>query len=385
VADFPSFDDLFRQARDEAMIRNGKLTRDAVERQGTDANILFAGAAAAADEVISQLIQVEAGLFLDSAVGAALDRLVFDRYGLTRKPAAAALGQVNFTTTTPTGGPFTIPSGTMLSTSNGLQYITTVDSLFPAASVGPIIVPVRSVLAGLDQQADDNTITSIVSQIVGQPTDLAVNNPLATAGADDAESDDSLRARARQFFVTARRGTLAAIEQGALAVPGVRTAVAFEALDGNGNPARLVELVITDAYTDSLAALNPTPASYAAQAQILAQQVFAGLSDVRAAGINVQVTVAQVVMLPITLNLAFNAGADVATATQQARAAAVNYTNGLPAGTTWDPLALSTALKSVSGLHITGNEVFSPNGPVVPLTLQVIRTTLALVTAPVLA
>ena len=70
---------------------------------------------AVGDEVIGQLIDVIAGAFLDSARGEALDRLVFDRYGLLRKQAASSLGTVNFITTTPTASSFTIPEGTVVS------------------------------------------------------------------------------------------------------------------------------------------------------------------------------------------------------------------------------------------------------------------------------
>jgi uncharacterized phage protein gp47/JayE len=245
-----------------------------------------------------------------------------------------------------------------------------------------VVVPVRRVLAGATEQAAPNTITNLVSQLANQPADLSVTNPLATAGADDAESDDSLRARARAFFTTARRGTIAAIEQGALAVPGVRTAKVFEVLDPLGRQARIVQLVISDAFAASLVGTSPVPGSYAAQSQAFASTVFAALSDVRAAGIFVDVIVAQVVLLPITLSLAFTAGADPAVVTSEARAATVNYTNSLAPGATWVRADLENALKPINGLFFTGSEVFSPNGDVVPMTLQVLRTDLSIVTAP---
>ena len=103
MPDLPVFEDLFRIARDEAMLRNGRISREAIEREGMDANILMAAGTAIGDEVVGQLGALEAAVFLDSAKGAALDRLVFDRYSLVRKPASAALGTVTFTTTAPTG------------------------------------------------------------------------------------------------------------------------------------------------------------------------------------------------------------------------------------------------------------------------------------------
>jgi len=373
---------LFRIARDEALARNAKLAQDIIDRDGTDANILTAGAAAAAEEVISQISQVEAGLFLDSARGAALDRLVFDRYGLVRKPASAAVGEVQFTTTANNPGAFTIPSGTQLQTVDGTQYSTSASALFLAGFTGPVTVSVRSQLAGVDQQALSGTITSIISSIPGSPGDLVTANALATAGATDEEEDASLRARARAFFTTARKGTKSALEQGALAVPGVVTASAIEVIDTEGAPARVVQLVIADQFTETLAEFSETPTPiYQAQAQALAATVLVALEDVRAAGIEVKVFVAAVVLQPITLRLSFDAGADVALTTLRARAAAVNYTNELNPGQTWDPAGVSARLAPIPGLFITGTEVASPNGMVIPTPLQVIRTGLPIVTA----
>jgi hypothetical protein len=207
-------------------------------------------------------------------------------------------------------------------------------------------------------------------------------NALATAGATDEEEDASLRARARAFFTTARKGTKSALEQGALAVPGVVTASAIEVIDTEGAPARVVQLVIADQFTETLAEFSETPTPiYQAQAQALAATVLAALEDVRAAGIEVKVFVAAVVLQPITLRLSFDAGADVPLTTLRARAAAVNYTNELSPGQTWDPAGVSARLAPIPGLFITGTEVASPNGMVIPTPLQVIRTGLPIVTA----
>lgn len=379
--DLPDFNSLFRVGRDEMLIRQARFTRAVIEREGTDVNVLLAAATAGTDEAVGGLTQVAASLFLDSAQAEELDRLVFDRFGLTRKSAALALGSVVFTTTAPTLSGFTIPVGTLLSTADGLQFETSVAASFPVASTGPITVAVRSALAGIGQQAKQGTITSIVSQITGSPADLVVTNTVATAGADDEETDDSLRARARGFFPTVRRGTLSALEQAALAVPGVRTAKAIEVLDGLGRPARFVVLVITDAFTSVLASLFPTPAAYETQSQTLAQTVFNSLSETRAAGIFIQVVVAVIVLQPITLRLVFIAGVNVDDVAIQARVAAVNYVNNLRPGEVLSVSNLTDALRTVSGLLVTGVEVLSPLGNVVPKPLEAIRTSVELVAA----
>lgn len=396
--DFPLFNDLFQIGASQILALNGNLTVESVNRAGSDINIDVAAAAAIGDECINQLTSVAAGTFLDSAKGTALDRLLYDRYGLLRNPAAPAIGSVQFQVTDANGNAivnpssFTIPVGTALATGSNEQFVTTVAEVYPAGAQGPITVAVQSVLAGADQQAAPNTITSLTSTIAGGPTAprrLAVTNVFATAGAADEETDDAFRARGRSFFSTARRGTLDAIVQGALSYPGVTAAQAFEAITVMGQPARYVQLIISDAYTNSLASLNTVPPTYATQSQVLALNVYNALTDVRAGGIAVQVIVGQVVLQPVMLSLSFTAAANnlpggidgVAIA---ARAAVVGYTNGLAPGITWTPAGALAALQGIPGLQITGNEISSPAGPVIPTALQVIRTSLAIVLATAL-
>jgi len=381
MADFPSFSALFQLARNEMLARNSLLARGTVDRPGTDANVLIAAAVAAADEVMGQLINTTAGLYLDSAEGVALDRLLFDRYGLTRKVAASGVTSLVFTTTNPAAAAFSIPANTQVTTADGIQYETIQPETFPLGSTGPIYAIAKSVLAGANQQVTPNTLTNISSAITGSPADLVVTNPLASTGASDVESDASFRERGRAFFFTARRGTLRAIEQGALAVPGVDKASAYEVLDLSGRPARLVGLVIADQYTDTLARLTSIPATYAAQSAALAQTVFNALQDYRAGGIFVQVQVAAVRMLSVQLALSFQAGVNIDNVATSARAAVVGVVNALNPGADLAPGALLDALRRVNGLVITGNEIVSPPGVVVVNPLEVLRTTLAIVNA----
>lgn len=381
MPDFPTFADLFRTWRDEALSRNPKLTLDAVDRDGSDANIIAASSAAVGEEVVAQLADVAEGLYLDSARGKKLDRYVFDRYGLVRKTAAVAVGEVEFSTTAPNPTSFTIPVGTALQTADGRQFFTTAAAIFPAGSTGPITAAVRSALAGADQNARIGAITNIVSTIPLAPADLAVTNGTATAGAADEEGDDSLRDRARRFFLTARKGTLAAIEADALSVPGIVRAVAFDVVDVSARPTRVVELVVSDQFTDALVVQGVNPPAYEAQSQALADSIFNALRDTRAGGIFVKVVVAQVVLQPIILQLRFQAGVDVDLVTLVARGTVLASVNDLEPGETLSRAALVDRLRGVAGLQIVGDEIASPPGDVVPAPLQVIRTSLSLVQA----
>ena len=381
--DFPSFPTLFQVARNEALSLNSQLTKGAIDRPGSDANILIAAATAAADEVVGQLTTVTAGLFLDSANGDALDRLLADRYGLARKVASAATGSVAFSTVASNPAPFTIPANTFLSTADGRQYQTVQNELFPSGTTGPVYVAITSLLAGADQQASVNTITNIIGTIPGAPTDLKVTNPIATAGAADAESDTDFRERGRAFFSTVRRGTLSAIVQGALTVPGVVRASAYEALDSQGRGNKLVYCAIADQYTDQLADLGVNPPAYQAQSKVLAQTVFNALEEYRPAGVFVQVQLAQVILQPVLLALSFEAGANIDEVANNARAACVNVINSLNPGDDLTPAMLFAGLQGVSGLILTtaGDVIASPAGTVTTNPLQVLRTTLALVRA----
>jgi len=380
MPDFPTFSDLFRVARDEVLTRSSRISRDAVEREGMDANILIAAACAAGDEVVGQLAQLAAGLFLDSAQGAALDRLCFDRYGLVRKPAAASLGSVQFATPTATVASFAIPAGAKLSTADGIQFITISSTIFPNASVGPVTMAVRSVLAGGSQNVKAGTITSIAG-FPAQPTGITVVNPFATAGGDDTESDDSLRDRARKFFTTVRRGTLGALEEAALSVEGVRKAVAFEVIDAIGRPARLVQLIVADSFTEQFVTADAIPARYQVQSQMLASQVSGALAEYRPAGVFVQVLVSNVVLQAFQLALTFQAGTNVETAALAARAAMVTYVNSLNPGASIVIDDALTVLSTVPGLATSGNNIISPAGNVAAKPLQVLRTSLGLVSA----
>lgn len=378
---FPTRVDLFRAARDEILLQSALLLAAAVERDGTDANLLVAAGAAMGDKCVGQLISVAASLFLDSATNQALDRLVWDRYSMVRKPAAPGFVNLSFSTATPVATSFTIPIGTVIATSDGINYATVVATTIPNGSTGPVFVAATSVLAGADQQIGVGVLTNIVSQIAGAPTNLAVTNGFASAGAADRETDDQLRDRARRFWTTSQLGTKAAIERGALSVPGVIRATALEVLDGNSRPGRWVMLVVADGFTDALANLNQRTPSYAAQSQALAVSVFNTLDAYRCDGMFVQVVVAQVSLIQVTLALTFAAGVDTLSVANQARAVVANYVNTLNPGASFVPSQALAALTQVAGLIITGNEIAAPVGTIVPKTLQVLRTTVELIGA----
>jgi hypothetical protein len=372
MPDFPSSQQLFRVARDEVLARNSRLRREIVEKRGSDANALTAAGVAVGDAVVGQLVRFAADLFIDTAKGKCLDRLLFDRYGLLRKATSPAVGDVILTTPTPSSVGFTVQVGQVFSTSDGRNFQATAARVFPLGSSGPMDVPVQSVLAGLSQQAPVHAINQ--GTVPGAPSNLVVDNPAATAGADDEESDDAFAARGKRFYTTSQRGTLTAIERAALDVLGVRSASAFEAVEGDGSPARIVELIVADAFTDMLVDVVHGTQIYQTQSQQLALTVQSALSNVRAAGIKVIARVARVDLLGVTVLPRYRRGANVENANAGARAVAVAYTNSLMPGQTWDPNGIVSLLRSVPGVEVLGGEVVAPSLPQPTGELRVWRT-----------
>jgi hypothetical protein len=382
MPDFPKQPELFRVWRDEAVSRSQSLTVNAVDRDGSDANILGAATATMGEEVIGQLASVEEGVWLDSAFDEKLDRWAWDRYQFLRKQASPAFVFVSFSTTTAAPGPFTIQAGTRLATSSGQEFITVTSVPFALGSVGPLVVLARSTLAGIDQNVGAGAIRNITSQIGGSPADLVVTNTEAAAGGDAREQDPDFKARVRRFWVTARRGTKAAIENGALAVPGVVRATAIEALTGFGFPARATTLVIADRFTDALVRQGVAVPTYDLKSQALAVVVSQALDEFRADGIPVRVIVAQTRLLQVVLRLRFRADVQNTDAVALfARTLIVQMVNGGNPGAPFDPALAQRALKGVSGLDLFGDEIASPVGAVIPSSpYQVLRSSLSLVT-----
>lgn len=386
MPDFPSRDELRRIYEVAALnpppgVARPRISRAAFETPGTDVNALREGSAAVGDELSGALTQTTASWWPDSAEGAQLDKRLLDFVGLVRKDAAVSRCSVQFRLTTALVNDLPIPKETLLSTPDGIEFFTTLEAVLPKATVGPLSVPVRSKRADSGVIAAENTITSIKGTIPGAPADLVVTNELAASTGDDQEDDRSLRSAYRNFWRTARKATLLALQEGALRVPGIVTATALEYYDSIGRQSKQVLLAVADRWTDQYIVQNSVPLSYQDRSQALAQEVGNALSDTRAAGIYVGVFVAKVIPLSIRLDLTFTAGADPFAVSESARAAIVNYVNMLPPGKAFRRSEAASALRQVPGLVVSGNEVSYPTGDVVPRVLEKLGTSLSAVTA----
>lgn len=364
--DIPSHNDLFEIGADEIVLRQGDIRRDQVERDGADVNILVHVGAAEAEEVINEIVRNFNKLLISTATGADLDRIAMDRYQMSRKAAAPATGTVGMTRPTAAYGALVVPADTRFATADGTEFATTVASSFPGSSVGPIYVDVQAVVAGADGNVSASTINRVIS-VLGDSS-IVVTNAARTAGGDEEETDDAFRQRIRKFYVEARRGTLQAIEFGALSVSGVRQAVASEIIDPSLSPARMVQMFIADKD------------GYASQPLIDAVEI--ALEEYRACGIKVDVLGGAPYFERVQIELAFPTGVNQSQVASDVRWAIVNAINSLAPGET---LLASSIVKAAMSINnaIIGSLIW-PKGNVVPSSEQVIRTSFDRVTIDVI-
>lgn len=369
MPDLPSRLDYFQIGRDYVVQRATKLDPAQVDVEGSDANLFVGIASVLADFVTRQLAGRTAALLLDGSDDEDLDRYAFDRYNLVRKGASPARGSVTMSRASVVGGGGTIPIGTKVLSDTGIEYITTTQANFSAADLIVENVFVRAVQAGKATQVGAQAIQRFAQPQTLFDATITVTNPKDTAGGEDAEDDNKFRARVRDFWRTARRGVIGAIEFGALTVPGVVSARAIEAITLDGQPARVVNLYIAD--------------SSGVASDALAGEVMVALEDYRAAGIAVLISTSIPLLTTIELDLAFRAGVDTRTLTDNIRAAIVEFVNSLPVNGTLYIGQLFTVLQrfEADGLIPNEDSIVVPTGDLVPDVGQTIRTTLANVTA----
>lgn len=132
--------------------------------------------------------------FIDLSQGAWLTLLARQLYGLDRKAATIAVGQIRITNTT--FSTFGAPAGLLIRTAAGLQYRVTV-----AVSVGPTSSAVYTVHATAPGGAYTVPLGTPLQLVVGVPGITVQTEEIGTTGTwlsvsgEDEETDESLRER----------------------------------------------------------------------------------------------------------------------------------------------------------------------------------------------
>lgn len=360
----PTFDQLHAAGKTEVQSRNASLTD---WNQGSVLDAVIGGGAVIADEVLRIVLGRFAAQFVDTATGADLDALAADRFRLTRKAAAASVGTLTFAQSVSAADAVTVPAETVCrATVNGRSISFTVvsDVVVPALG-GEAFGLARCADTGAAGNVDVDTITTVVDTIVGA-VDLTVTNEERFAGGMAEELDPAFRDRIRRFFSTQRRGTLAALEAGALNVAGVAFVTVSEAYvapedggyvavyvgdpDGRGNTA-------------------------------LADAVEEELENWRAAGVEVRVEAAEREEIPLELTITVRRGTDQSTVATLIRAAILAYTDNIGPGATLY-LSQITAAAHAASTSILGVGIDDPTVDTVPSNpykaMRVLSTQIAL-------
>ncbi|UVI32095.1 baseplate J/gp47 family protein [Paenibacillus spongiae] len=171
--------------------------------------------------------------FADTATGEYLDKRA-NEFGLTRKVAVKATGQIKATGTNGT----IIPQGTEFATLDETYFITTASGTITG---GTATIQIEAVNAGSASNVASGTITEIPVSIIGLSS---VSNDNATSGGSDIESDDELRIRlSDRVKKPATSGNANFYRNLALEIPGISEAKVIPIWYGSGT----VKVILLDA------------------------------------------------------------------------------------------------------------------------------------------
>lgn len=205
------------------------------------------------------LIFISDQLFISTATYKYLDRLGRE-YGLPRKAATFATGQVTFTGVETT----VILADTLLQSQDGVEFATISEVTITGGSALADI-QAETGWAGSIGNVEDTTL-QLVSPITGVDSEATVTTPLS--GGVDEETDDELRARLLQRTQTPpSSGTINDYIRWALEVPGVGRAWALSAEDYLGpgtvgvviadSTLNIVDPAVKTAVEDNISANKP--------------------------------------------------------------------------------------------------------------------------------
>lgn len=161
-------------------------------------------------------------MFASTASGDYLDLHAEDR-GLSRNHAVKATGRVTFSVNTVREEPVVIPRGTIVGTSGDVcvRFVTNSEVIL-AAGTSSVSVRCTAETAGFEGNVAAGVIDIIITNVIGIDS---VTNIDKTSGGSNAESDETLRNRVLNTYVSVSNGTNAAYyKKLAESVEGVKSA-----------------------------------------------------------------------------------------------------------------------------------------------------------------
>lgn len=333
-----TFNALVAAAIAEMRTRNEDLTDFG---EGSTLDALSGLVAMGAEETIRLILQRAAGLFIETAEDDDLDRIVYDRTGLTRNLASNAVGEVTVTRTTAVGD-VVIAAGTVFRAVDDDGYIDfeadAEVTMLAAEDEATVTVTASATGRRYNVQADEVVYTSL--------SGCSCTNEEAMAGGSAKESDTAFKGRARRFYVTARRATVAALEEGALEVDGV-AAVTVDESHLDPEDGGYVGVYVADAEGTGNA--------------VLAAAVEAELESWRAAGIQLHVVPAEREEIAVALTVTVPPNTNTADLERVLRAAVEAYQDGLKPGASHYSSALATALHKGRERVVLGVQQTTPS------------------------
>lgn len=334
-------------------VQDSQIDRRSIRTPGSNVNVIYGGISAVGEEVDRRSSARFAGRVVDAAEGEELSSLVAElSFGrVVRKGASAAT--VTLGVSRPgTSGAITLATG-LVADIGGVAFTLDAPGVtFANGEGGPLVVKPASFTA---QQAGTATnvvvtaprFTGSAAVTFGALLAPVADEPRATGGAE-READPALKARFK-IFTRGLDQNISLIEAGALATPGIESAVALEELSPEGFLTGNVILHVADANGRAGAPLRAL--------------VTATLRGYRMAGQIITVLSALPELTSITLRFGVLAGFSVGDVQARARSAVVASVNALEPGQSLFRAIVSAALAGVPGLVFLEAE---PSGVVIP-------------------
>lgn len=358
----PTWQELYNSGKAEAILRRPDLS----VRSGDVSDMLLAGGAAMGDRVIGYVAERVAATFLDGARGADLTKLADDHWGVQRQEAVKAIGTVTFTRSGADATATEFPIGTVVATErdsagNEVRYLTTAAASWAVSTNGDRTVATQAEVAGTTGNlAAVDLVTRIISTPPAGGTYELTASTVAVGGAPE-ESDPDLRDRVRAITLTQRRGTLQALEIGALQIDIVKRATAVD--DGTG----LVTVYVTDADGGSTGA-DVTVSPSLVDDGTMTYKVAIELLEWAAAGSLVNVSGGTVQTVDITVALTVRLGVDVPALVALVQSSIAGAVNRLKIGETLYKSLIQAAARAVDPDNILEVTVSLPATDTAPTT-----------------
>lgn len=280
--------------------------------------------------------------FAQTATGAELEKRALER-GLTRKPAVAASGVLQFEVEEALWFDAKIPAGTVCRSSGvgAMRYVTAEEGVLPHGETS-VQVPAKAETPGTAGNAGIDTVDVLVTPVASV---TSVWNPVPFAGGEEAEADEPLRARLLAEYAAPGNGTNAQWYKNA--------ATAFDSVHSAGVLPRENGAGTVGVYLGGAGAPAPDAA---------VRQVRAALQAKREINVDVKVEPAEAVPVDVTASVRAKEGLDADEVRIECRLAVQDYFAKLGVG---QPAAVSGMTVRLMATGLIEDCAFSTPGKTV--------------------